>query len=312
MLKLELAIVSATERQHEGTIAGLACIGNQVFTAGQDKRILSFQLPKQRSLPVSFMGLELRNAEKFVDLQAVPRMGSDFTLVASCNDSDVRIWNSGARKEAPSTLSGHVAAVTGVDAMDNFVLSSSWDQTARVWDLHHEAEIVALPHPAGVHRALFCPLSRTIMTSCANGTLGCWDLRVSNDSPTCSMGGSTSEFSQALATAPGDLVAWPISDSEVEIFDVPRCGSRSITSLQLSSPARSLQFLPQARVLSCGDANSKLLTMKLEDLSIQQFDLQPGKSDRQAVTRLRCVPEDGSEMLTFLFSKHGWGYARLT
>lgn len=310
MLKLEVSLVSATERQHEGKIAGLACVGNRVFTAGQDKRILSFEL---QGSSINFTGPELRDAREFLDLQAVPRSGSGITLVAACHDHDLRVWSLGAHKEVPSTLLlGHEAEVTGVDAMDNFALSSSCDHTARVWDLQREAEIVALKHPAGVHRALFCPVSRTIMTSCADGTLRSWDCRASNNRPTCFMAGSVAETGEALATTEGDLVAWPISNSEVQVFDVPRCGARGIASFQLSSPVRSLQFLPQAR-LSCGDTSGKLLIMKLQDLSMQQLDLQPVKiEDRQAITRLRCSPAEGGALLTFLFSRHGWGYGLLS
>jgi len=311
-LRLQVADVSATERQNTGQITGIAVVGTRILMAGQDARILGF-FPLTQG-PLRFVGPELRAAAPFVDMQAA--QGDDqskIIVVAACTDPQIRIWDvttqQGDGKAQSRMLSGHSAPVRSVDLRQTFCLSAAEDSTARLWDMEANSEVVAVGHQRAVVQALFLPDSTQVATVCDDASTRIWDLRTSAR-PTCVI--QELDRNEGLAIAVGDHGLLALADccGRVCVYDIPRRGADRVSAWQLPGRVPAVQFALNCGYLACACIDGGLHVVRLADLSAQFFEIQ-GEQKRQ-MSMLRGAPwKNGRHLLTFAYKGCGWGFGLL-
>jgi WD40 repeat protein len=302
-LRLQHADVSATERQHSGPITGLAIVGHRLFNAGEDERILCFEgLPKG---PCEFVGPELRASSPVEVLRAVPGEDDRHVVAAACRDNYVHHWaftsadQSGIGRSEENLLKGHSALVCSVDIMLPVLLSASEDTTVCVWDIETQKTVVALSHPRGVEQALFFPGTSSVVTACKDHVLRVWDRRVSTTRPRPSCviqkpnDRDPSDFG-SLAVTTDQRLACSDGRGQVRLFDVPRCGARCAAQFQLPAKAPVLQFVVDGRYLAGACRDGDIYTVRLEDFSVQQFEVQ---ADPKTPISLLCSSSRGPNFL---------------
>lgn len=316
------ADVSATDRQHDGQVTGIAVVGTRLITAGVDQRVLSFESLAESHL--QFVGPELRASKPFGDLQAVQEENPSRILVAgACQHQDIRLWQvervaQDAGRAVFRPLTGHEAPVCALDFLtkhnQHFLVSASEDATARVWDLSIDSEVVALGHPRGVTRSLFFPGTTMVATLCLDTATRVWDLRENATRPAAVLQelGATGEETLSLAIASGDqkLLATGAGDGTVRLYDVPRCGAACLSTFQLPCSARALHFVMEDRYLACAGADGDLYTVRLADLAAQSFAVQE-QEPKRPITLLKGGTLQGSHVLAYTFESHGWGFGKL-
>jgi hypothetical protein len=325
-LRLQRADVCRTERQHSGPITGLAIVGHRLFTSGEDEnRILSFErLPKGPSN----LGPELLASSPVEVLRAMRWKDDRDVVAAACRDNDVHLWaftstdraavdsnadQSGIGRSKEELLTGHSALVTSVDIASAHLYSASEDTTVRVWDLETRMPIVELSHPRGAEQVFGFPSTSLVVTACSDHLLRVWDLRVGKLRPSCliqkSQDGDPSSFGSLAVTTEGRL-ACSNGRGQVRVFDVPRCGARCTAQFQLPAKAPVLQFVADGRYLAGACRDGDIYTVRLEDFSAQQFEVQAGqKTPIGLLCSISRGPTQG--LLAFALGNEGWGFAVL-
>jgi len=103
-------------------------------------------------------------------------------LAIGFETGNIRLWSISQNKVIQS-LSGHQAMITDIDFRkdDKFMLSSSTDGTARLWNLEqiNERPIVLRDHSTWVTSSSFIHNGRSIMTGDASGILKVYPLEMS-------------------------------------------------------------------------------------------------------------------------------------
>jgi WD40 repeat protein len=331
-LRLQRADVCRTERQHSGPITGLAIVGHRLFTSGEDEnRILSFErLPKG---PLN-LGPELLASSPVEVLRAMRWKDDRDVVAAACRDNDVHLWaftstdsevesgaavdsnadQSGIGRSKEELLSGHSALVRSVDIASAHLYSASEDTTVRVWDIETRMPIVALSHPRGAEQVFGFPSTSLVVTACSDHLLRVWDLRVGKLRPSCLIqksqdGDPSSDFGSLAVTTEGRL-ACSNGRGQVRVFDVPRCGARCTAQFQLPAKDLALQFVADGRYLAGACRDGDIYTVRLEDFSAQQFEVQAGqKTPISLLCSISRGPTQG--LLAFALGDEGWGFAVL-
>ena len=98
---------------------------------------------------------------------------SDGEISSGCS---IKIWNLSNRK-IEHTLYGHNDGIRSITYSPNgkYLLSTSVDNTARIWDIKSETLLMSLYHDDIVNYAEFSPDGNKIMTSCYDGRIRIWN-----------------------------------------------------------------------------------------------------------------------------------------
>merc|ERR1712008_629164 len=206
-------------------------------------------------------------------------------------------------------LQGHSAGVQSLDSQGLFVVSASDDGTARLWDLQACSEVISIGHPAGVRRTLFFPESTLLASACIDGATRIWDLRANPRRPSCLVQHPSTTEKLGLAVKRCGWMAHCDGDGLVEIFDVPRCGARCLSQLQVPNNSTELQFVMQGEFLMCACMTGDLCAVRLDDFQAQSFSLQ--QEPQQPVIKMRSVGGAQDCLLLFAFESQGWGLGLL-
>ena len=156
------------------TDAGFSPDGRLVVTASADKtaRVWDARTGEIAMPPLSHLG--------YVTSAAFSRDGR--RIVTASADQMVRVWALG-KSDRPLELRGHSAVVSSVTfpsraatagadlSIANFLLTTSPDGSARVWDMSTGTSVMVLPGPPGPVTAAFSPDGRTVATARENGLI---------------------------------------------------------------------------------------------------------------------------------------------
>ena len=104
-------------------------------------------------------------------------VSADGVVATAAADGSVRLWSSAGKPRA--TLSGHQDAVTSLTFSDDgaLLLSTSEDETARVWSIPDGRALTVLEgHTEGVAAGAFSPDGSLAATAALDGTARIWEL----------------------------------------------------------------------------------------------------------------------------------------
>jgi phospholipase A-2-activating protein len=155
---------------HDADVRGVAVSTTGIFaTASRDSTVAVWSLPA--TVPVT----SLRGHDHFVN--AVAFAGPN-TLLSASSDGSIRVWSlpngDGTDFECSAVLKGHEQNVCDIAVLGSIVVSSSWDMTARVWDLAlGQCVRVLQGHEAAVWAALPLADGRVVTVS-ADKTIRVW------------------------------------------------------------------------------------------------------------------------------------------
>jgi WD40 repeat protein len=183
------------------------------------------------------------------------------------NENCVHIWNLATGKRE-GLLRGHSKGIYGVVFHPNNrqVASSSWDKTARLWDIKTAKEAKRFTHPIDVNGLAIARDGSKLLAGCDNKHAYLWN--ISTEEQIRDFAGFK-DFVYAVAFAPdGKHVACGSSDKSIRVFD--QSTGKAERVLEQGDAVTALAFSPDSRYLfSCGD------------LLAHKWDLTSGKAIRQ-------------------------------
>jgi WD40 repeat protein len=99
-------------------------------------------------------------------------------LAAGSGDNKIRVWHWQRKGAEPRVLSGHAAAVGGVEFSRDgrrILSNGGSDKTARIWDLGGGETRVLRGHTDWVNQSVFSADERFVLTASGDGTARVWD-----------------------------------------------------------------------------------------------------------------------------------------
>jgi WD40 repeat protein len=248
----EAMALAALEFHQAQTVLGMYEIRSAI--TGVIKRIYKNSGEAVRSLePV----LEIRNlkrlrVEGLVESQHLPRLHEGMRVTIEPTSAQ------GPRQ----TFRGHLQEVTCVAVSKDLahVLSSSEDATVRIWDREARHEQRVLKHQSAVC-ALACTPPAAGANLCLSGTAdGCayiWDLNSPADVPLRVLRGQHHGAVTCVAfSLDGNACATGGDDHEICLWDPANGTLRYRFPISHLGAITSLQFLPQARLISASRDNT--------------------------------------------------------
>lgn len=212
---------------HEADVRGVAADPNsaRIATASRDSLALVWDVANGTGAPVS----SLKGHDHFVNAVAFLPNGS---VVTASSDSTMRVWSvdeSGASTSL-MTLKGHeknVCHIAVLPGTPTRVVSSSWDMTARIWDMDSgECVVVLRGHEAAVWAAYGLPDSR-IVTVGGDKTTRVW---MGDGSQHIQLPGAHSDVVRAIAPGPREGFVTISNDSSAIFWAPTSSGSFEATA----------------------------------------------------------------------------------
>lgn len=175
-------------------------------------------------------------------------------------------------------LIGHKGNVCSLSSKNNFVISSSWDKTAKVW--HNGSAIYDLVgHSASVWDAKFLPEKDFFLTASADCTIKLWH----GNKLIKTFSGIHKDVVRHLDISPdGETFASCSNDGTVKINDMDGNILKTFTGHE--SFVYSVKFLPNGDLVSCGEDRSVRVwsktgavkqVLRLPAVSIWDLDILP-------------------------------------
>lgn len=269
--------------------------GKLLASAAANGTIRIWDVASRRTLMV----LTDREASPIRSVAFHPR---ERTLATGCNDGVIRLWplTPGAQ---PKLLRGHTNRVTGVAFSQDgsLLVSGSWDQTVRVWNLATLSHQVLGRELGRIYWADFHPDGRQVGAASSDGTARVWTLQSTKLRVLSGHRGEVNflRFSpngQTLATTgdDGTLQLWSVASgqplwraplllpSPVELFS--HVGRRSLDGQTVSDSNVSPQHPPWSdTVLKMGrrasvSENGSLLCLSAEDGRLEIWNTRDDKA----------------------------------
>jgi phospholipase A-2-activating protein len=152
---------------HDADVRGVAASRAGIFATGSRDSTAAVW-----ALPATVPAAVLRGHDHFVNAVA---FSAPHTLLTASSDGSIRVWAvAEASAECTNVLKGHKENVCDIAVLGAIAVSSSWDMTARVWDLTSgECMRVLRGHEAAVWAALPMADGR-VVTVAADKTIRVW------------------------------------------------------------------------------------------------------------------------------------------
>jgi WD40 repeat protein len=179
------------------------------------------------------------------------------------------------------TLTGHSRPILAVAITPNGeqVVSASWDNTLKVWDLHSGAEQLTLTaHSSLVLAVAITPNGKHVVSASGDNTLKVWDLHSGAERLTLT---GHSNWVEAVAITPdGKQVLSASWDNTLKVWDL-HSGAEQLTLTAHSSLVLAVAITPDGRqVVSASDDN----TLKVWHLQRKGWNLP--KMERSLLNRI--------------------------
>jgi phospholipase A-2-activating protein len=109
----------------------------RVLVGTQGGGLVEFGFPSGHITPVSY--------QHDHSVTALTSLDTSSLYVTGCKDAVVRIFDSSTH-ELKGTLTGHDKPVTSLSWCNGYLISGSWDGTAKVWDIVQQCLVATLPN----------------------------------------------------------------------------------------------------------------------------------------------------------------------
>ncbi|KAK4035672.1 hypothetical protein OUZ56_027758 [Daphnia magna] len=175
-------------------------------------------------------------------------------VITGCQDGKIRVYNPGSVNPT-STFTGHSDTVCALITRPGFLLSGSWDKTARLWQSDGAPIVTLSGHAAAVWAIEFlhCPNSASevlILTGSADKTIKLWK----GDSPFQSFKGHT-DCVRALAVCDSNRFLSAANDATIRLWITS--GDCIATFYGHTNYIYGLCMMPDRNVfVSCGEDRS--------------------------------------------------------
>ncbi|MBK8989374.1 MAG: WD40 repeat domain-containing protein [Chloroflexi bacterium] len=160
-------------RRHKGLVMSLAisCDGQFVISGAQDREIKVWDIKQGSLYDVIVPKLEIRNPMIGIKPIAVTPNGQCI-LFSGMGSHDIYMWNNHS-KELVRCFQGHSSLISGINITpDNkFILSSSYDCSALLWDFETGNKISAFSVDGPIAASAFSPIENTILLGEKSGQL---------------------------------------------------------------------------------------------------------------------------------------------
>ena len=174
-------------------------------------------------------------------------------LAAASDNHVVTIWNP-ASETAIATLAGHtdrvVAATFSPDS--RYLVSGSWDGTAKLWDVGQQRLIRTMNVRKGVSSLAFSSDGTRLAVGSANKTITVWNLQ--SGAILHELRGHKREVQGLAFNADGSMLASVSGEKRVYLWDIEGDGGRTLLK-GLRSGATAVSFGADSQTLATAGAN---------------------------------------------------------
>jgi WD40 repeat protein len=93
----------------------------------------------------------------------------------SCTQSSIHVLNASTGAEIARTIQGERVSLVAFSPNGKYIVSGSWDNTARVWEVATGKEISRMTHEAGVSSVVFSPNGKYVVSGSWDNTARVWE-----------------------------------------------------------------------------------------------------------------------------------------
>lgn len=246
--------LSTTLYGHDQDVKTLAALNDDSIVSGsRDSTVRIWnRVGKSKEFGSSIINFK---SEKFVNALAIYRNEGEVLIASAGNDNIINLTSPGAiftdqqNEDDQYCLIGHTANICTLDTFGEFILSGSWDSTAKVWNKHGEIIYNLTGHENSVWGVKFLSSSE-FLTCGADRTIRKWH---GNKQVKCFI--AHDDVVRDLLILPNGDFASCSNDSTIKIWDgITFEHKRTLTGHQ--SFIYSLDLLSNGDIVSCGEDRS--------------------------------------------------------
>lgn len=247
--------LSTTLYGHDDDVKALAAFNGDIIVSGsRDSTVrLWNRIDKTKDFASSIINFK---SSKFINALSIYKNNDEIFIVSSGNDNMINLTSPasiftdlGNSNNEKYCLIGHTANVCTLDTYQEFILSGSWDSTAKVWNKNGDILYNLTGHENSVWSVKFIN-SNTFLTCGADRTIRKWH---GNKQIKCFI--AHDDVVRDLLLLPnGDFVSCS-NDATIKIWDGITFENKA-TLLGHQSFIYSLALLSNGDIISCGEDRS--------------------------------------------------------
>lgn len=243
--------LSTTLSGHEDDVRCVASLSNNEIVSGsRDSTVKIWRNdPKQRTPNFDDCVMNFK-AERFINCLAIYDDGQQRLIASGGNDNLINLTSPYSTINEGNTsycLVGHTANVSSLQCKDRYILSTSWDGTAKVWTKTGDVIYNLKGHKGPVWGASFLSGKDTFVTCGADKTIRIWE-----KSRLVKTIIAHKDVVRDVLVLPNGDIASCSNDSTVKIWDGKTYELKSVLSGH-ESFVYSICCLPDGDIVSCGE-----------------------------------------------------------
>ncbi|CAO3662738.1 unnamed protein product [Umbelopsis ramanniana] len=297
--------------------------GQVVFSASLDGTVRAFDLVRYRN----FRTFTSPTPVQFTSLAVDP--SGEVICAGSMDSFEIYVWSVQTGKLL-DILEGHEGPISSLAFSPTGLLlvSGSWDQTARTWDVFgRKKSVETYKHTSDVLAVAFRPDGKEIATSTLDGQISFWDVedakqtsliegrkdisggRKANDRVTAENSASGKSFNSLCYTADGSCIIGGGNSKYVCIYDIAT--NILVKKFQISmnlSLDGTQEFLNSSKMTEFGSKDTMVDDDDMSDLEDRLDKTMPGAASGDLSAR-RTRPEARTRAVRFAPTGRAWAAA---
>lgn len=244
--------------------AAISSDGMYILTGGADKRACISDAKTGEKVPKIFSHSGLVTATAF--------NSSSKLFATATSDGKVTIYDGKEMKYKKMLTKEHTLDITSVsfNPINDNVLTSSKDNTAKIWDANGPASLFTLRgHTKPVNTAVFSPDGKLAATGSSDNTIKIWDAATGEMKK--SIDADSKEVTALVWSSDGKYIASGGIDGKVIIWEATT-GAR-FAETNFKNQVLSLSISPDVQYLACAGASKKISIWNIETKALaKEFD----------------------------------------
>lgn len=241
----------ATLSGHEDDVRCVASLSNDEIVSGsRDSTVKIWRNDSEKKQP-NFDDCVLNfKADRFINCLAIYDDGQERLIASGGNDNLINLTSPHSTiddGDAKYCLVGHTANISSLQCKGRYILSTSWDGTAKVWTKTGDIIFDLKGHKGPVWGASFLPKKATFVTCGADKTIRIWE----KSKLVKTIAAHDDVVRDVLVLANGDIVSCS-NDSTIKIWDASTYELKGVLSGH-GSFVYSICNLPDGDIVSCGE-----------------------------------------------------------